>query len=115
MTTKNALCIERGARPAFNGMYTMTRHAHNRMCQRGLSIEKIQRVLLYGEPVYDRSSLCFRVGRRVIAQCGKRGIDIRDLGGLHVITTDDGVIMTVYRNRDFRRTRKTHRRSPYFA
>jgi len=85
------------------------------MCQRGLSIDKIQRVLLYGEPVYDRGSLCFRVGKRVIAQYGKRGIDIRDLGGLHVITTDEGLIVTVYRNRDFRRTRKTRRRSPFFA
>jgi Domain of unknown function (DUF4258) len=110
-----SLQIERERRPDFGGAFTMSKHALKRMYQRGLSIEKVQLVLLYGEAIYDRGALCFRVGRRVIARCAKRGLDIRSLRGLHVIASDDGAIITIYRNNDFRRPRNIVRLKRYEA
>lgn len=85
----------------------MTRHARSRMFQRGLSRQKLIDVLQYGEPIYDRGALIYRVGRRLIAKLLPLGIDLSELDGLHVVTVDEGLVVTVYRNREFRKSKKT--------
>ena len=101
--------IDRVSRPTTGGLYEMTRHATSRMYQRGLSLDKVSKVMEYGSPVYDRGALTFRVGKKTIDKLKPHGIDVSELEGVHVVTVGDGTIVSVYRNRQFRRPRKTYR------
>jgi hypothetical protein len=104
-----AWSIDRTWKSAFDGFFHMSAHAQHRMFSRGLSPDLVEAVLTHGEVFHDRGALHFRVGRRVTKELKKRGIDAQRLEGLHVIVSDDGLILTVYRNHQFRRPRKTHR------
>jgi len=79
------------------------------MCARGLSPQDIRLTLTYGQAVYDRGALLFRMGRKQIRRYRGR-IDLHDQDGVQVVCDpDSGTVMTVYRNRDFRAPRTTHR------
>lgn len=103
------LNIERDSCPVHDGQYRMSRHALHRMYERGLSLEDIEGVLTHGQAVYDRGAITFRIGRRVAALIRAEGVAADHLEGLHVVASTDGTIVTVYRNHDFRRPRKTRK------
>ena len=104
--------IIRPHRPAFDGLYNLSVHATSRMFGRSFSPQAIEKALTYGEPVYDRGGLIFRIGKKQIKQCQNFGEDLSDLEGLHIVCSPDGHILTVYRNRDFRTLRKSHAPRP---
>lgn len=86
----------------------MTDHAMNRMCERGMSPDDIYYALKYGEAVYDRGALVFRIGKKHVDWYDERA-NLEPLEGVHVIcTTSDRTVKTVYRNREFRSPKKTH-------
>lgn len=101
--------VQRPARPIFDGTYAMSDHALDRMCERSLAPDDVKAVITYGQPVYDRGALVFRMGRKQIRRFAD--LDSLDrLEGIHVVCdTEDGTVMTVYRNREFRKPRKTRR------
>lgn len=81
----------------------------NRMFERGMNPDDVFYPLKYGEAVYDRGSLIFRVGKKHVSWYGDR-VDLAPREGVHVVcSTGDGTVMTVYRNREFRRPRTTHK------
>jgi len=90
--------------------FGLTQHAQQRMDMRGFSSSDVKRVLLYGRRAHVRGAIIYAVGRKEIAQCTEFGIDLSDLDGLQVVCSNDGAIMTVYRNRDFRGLRPKRRR-----
>lgn len=101
--------VHRPARPVFDGTYVMSDHALSRMCERSLAPDDIEAVLTYGQPVYDRGALVFRLGRKQVDRFAKCE-QLAHLEGVHVVCTpEDGTVMTVYRNREFRTPRKTRR------
>lgn len=101
--------VHRHRRPIFDGTYVMSDHAISRMCERSLAPDDVEAVLTYGQPVYDRGALVFRLGRKQVDRFAPRE-QLDHLEGVHVVCTpDDGTVMTVYRNRDFRTPRKTRR------
>ena len=101
--------VKRPVRPTFDGTYAVSDHALDRMCERSLAPHDVEAVLTYGEPVYDRGALIFRMGRKQIRRYAE--LDAHsDLEGVHVVCdTEDGTVMTVYRNRGFRKPRETRR------
>lgn len=90
--------------------YVLTEHAQRRMDMRGFSSSDIYQVLLYGRKVHVRSAVIHALGRKEISQCAAVGIDLSGLDGLQVVCANDGTVITVYRNRDFRGLRPKRRR-----
>jgi hypothetical protein len=79
---------------------SITEHAQKRMSGRKIGKEKIQLVLTYGRVSHTRNATIHAVGRREIKEHGKF---LTDCEGIHVLcSSDDGVIITTYRNHDLR-------------
>ena len=95
--------------------FNLTRHAWERMCGRSLSPAAIRLVLNYGRTAYVRGATIYCVGRKEIERYRQDGIELSALEGVQVVCTDNGAILTVYRNRDLRGlrapARPLHRRN----
>lgn len=92
---------------------TMTNHAWDRMTARGLSQRAVDAVLMFGRMVYARGAEIHAIGKKEVARYARTGVDLRPYEGLQVVCVpNDGIIVTVYRNRDFRSLSqsKPHRR-----
>ncbi|RMH53148.1 MAG: DUF4258 domain-containing protein [Bacteroidetes bacterium] len=92
--------IRRSHQPSFDGTYTGTDHLWQRMSGRSVAPADVERVLHFGRVTHVRGARHFSVGRREIRRY-RRQADLSRLDGLHVVCTPDGVVLTVYRNRDF--------------
>jgi hypothetical protein len=56
----------------------------------------------YGRVVYTRGAVIHAIGRNEIAYYAREGIDLTACDGIQVVCALDGVVLTVYRNRNFR-------------
>jgi len=90
--------------------YAMTKHAWEQMCGRGLSPDKLRRALSFGRIAHARGATIYVVGRKEVERFRRKGIDLTDLEGIQVVCSEEGAIMTVYRNRDLRRLKPRRRR-----
>ena len=88
-----------------------TRHAWKRMTERRLSTAAVQAALDHGRVVYVRGAAIYAVGGKEVGRCQQQGIDISDFEGVQVVCKPDGMILTVYRNRDFRGLRPRRQRT----
>ena len=86
-----------------------THHLCKRMTARGISETALSAVLEYGRKVYVRGAKIHVIGRKEVQAFLRKGIELADFEGIHVVCSIDGAIMTTYRNRDFRGLRP-HRR-----
>jgi len=62
----------------------------------------IRKVLEFGREKHVRGATIYAVGRKEINQYDKKGIDLKGLDGMQVVCSEEGSIITAYRNRDFR-------------
>lgn len=90
--------------------YALTQHALQRMDMRGFSSSEVNLAITFGRNVHTRGAIIYVVGRKEISLCAAFGIDLSDLDGLQVVCSNDGAVMTVYRNRDLRGLRPRRRR-----
>ncbi len=91
--------------------HAFTRHAWKRMDARGLSADTIGRVLTWGRVAHVRGATIYAVGRKEIARLQRDGIDLSEAEGVQVVCTVDGLVMTAYRNQNFRGLRPRSRRA----
>ena len=84
-------------------------HARERMDARSICAMAIDEVIRYGRVVYANKARIYFVGRREVRHYARQGIDISAWEGIHVVTSNDGVVMTTYRNRDIRHLRPKRR------
>ncbi|MDF1552531.1 MAG: DUF4258 domain-containing protein [Deferrisomatales bacterium] len=89
--------------------YDVSRHAWERMSGRGLSPDAVRRVINFGRVAYVRGATIYAVGRKEVKRFERDGIDLSGVEGVQVVCSDSGLIMTVYRNRDFRGLRPRRR------
>ena len=80
----------------------LTKHALERMTARALNSEAVQAAFDYGRVVHVRGAEIYAIGRREIEFYANRGIDLRLFGGVQVVCSPEGAILTVYRNKNFR-------------
>lgn len=81
----------------------LTDHAQRRMCGRRININMAEKVLLYGRKIHQKGAEYHIIGKKEVIKYKHRGIDLRDLEGIHVVVqknSDAYVILTVFRNRD---------------
>jgi hypothetical protein len=91
--------IDRPHYPKASGRYTLSAHAHDRMCERGLGPDLIRRTLRFGRVVFARGAAIFVVGKKEVARYDAL---VPDDDGLQAVVTGvpGGTVMTVYRNRE---------------
>lgn len=91
--------------------YALTHHALNRMDARRLSPHAVRHVLQYGRASWTRGARVYAIGRKEVARHRRYGLDLTPYEGVHVVTTAEGAILTVYRNHDLRGLRRDKRPS----
>ncbi len=84
-----------------------TTHALTRMAQRGFNDQQIALVLKYGRVIYAKGVVFYVVGRKEVAFFAKKGIDLRDVEAIQLLTKSNGVLITVYRSHDLKKIKKT--------
>ena len=97
-------------RPESDTTYQLTQHALDQMQARQLPVDAIDTALTYGRTAWTRGARIFAIGRREVERCRGRGLELAHFEGVQVVTSPDGAIVTVYRNRDLRGLRKIRRR-----
>ncbi|GIW07183.1 MAG: hypothetical protein KatS3mg060_1988 [Dehalococcoidia bacterium] len=93
--------------------YSLTHHAVCQMHRRRISAEAVLATVRYGRRAWIRGARIFAIGQREVARWRVHGIDVQQFEGIHVVTSPEGAILTVYRNRDLRDMRRpsgSHRR-----
>tara|TARA_R110002167_G_scaffold229895_1_gene435107 strand:- start:399 stop:758 length:360 start_codon:yes stop_codon:yes gene_type:complete len=91
-----------------------TTHAIRRSHQRKISEDAIEAALQYGREYNDKKATTFRLDGRSIANAKAQGVNLHAYEGIHVVQGFDGVIVTVFRTRNYKKVRckpsckKTH-------
>jgi len=94
-----------------NGDTRLTRHATERMAQRGIPSEVIENVIEYGRAVNMRGAVIHAIGRKEVERLRQNDLDLSASEGVQVVCSPDGTVLTVYRNHDFRGLRTSLGRS----
>ncbi len=90
--------------------YRLTDHAGLRMQQRHIPPHLLEMVLEYGRTIHARGATYKVVGRKEVEHFLRKGVDLRDAEGIHVLLGEDDVVLTTYRNHNLRRIRPSKRR-----
>ena len=88
----------------------ITKHARMRMTARGISKTALSAAIDYGRVVYVRGAKIYVIGRKEVTTFLRKGVELADFEGIHVVCSPEGDVMTTYRNRDFRGLRPRGRR-----
>ena len=101
------LCPPKADTPSFKLSLSKFNHALTRMAQRGFNDDQIALVLKYGRVIYAKGIVFFVVGRKEVAFFAKQGVDLRAVEAIQLLTKPNGVLITVYRNHDLKKIKKT--------
>jgi len=93
----------------FKEEFTLTHHAKTRMDGRGIASHTIQMVLEFGREIRAKGAIFHVIGKWEIQQFQKLEPRLKDLEGVQVLTTEDGRVITAYRNRNLRQIKPIHR------
>ena len=86
---------------------SLTSHAESRMGSRRISHEDVAAVMCYGRSSHVRGAVVYSLGRHEAVYCREEGLKLDRLEGLQVVcATDNGAVITVYRNSNFRSLRR---------
>ena len=92
----------------------ITGHARMQMMARWISETALSAVIEHGRVVHVRGAKIHVIGRREVTTFLRKGVELADFEGIHVVCSPEGVVLTAYRNRDLRglrpRGRRYHRR-----
>jgi len=87
------------------------------MSSRGIRIAAAELAYDHGRRIRAREAVFIVLGRKEIARARRHGVNISHLEGVTLVCSTDGVVITVFRNRDIsklkerrRRRNKRHRR-----
>jgi len=96
--------------------YAVTNHAWSRMTARAITKKNVEAVLKWGKKVYLRGAKVFVLGEKEIKKVLKISNEkLNTLNGIQVVcSTNEKVILTVYKNRDFKKSLKENRGFGYY-
>jgi len=78
---------------------SLSDHARRRMFGRSINNWQIDQVLRYGRECHTRNAVIYAIGHREVKEHGKF---LEACDGIHVLCSNDGTIITTYRNHDLR-------------
>jgi hypothetical protein len=96
--------------PDLSEGFSLSQHALKRMRLRGLPLEAIRVALWYGRVVKTRDAEFYVIGHQEVRRYAREGIDLGAHEGVHVVCSLEGLVLTVYRNRDLSHLRPRSRR-----
>ena len=85
--------------PPIPSVFALTDHALCRMQRRGISRAGVEACLRLGRRVRARGAILFALGRRQIERARREGLRLEGHEGLHVVCSNDGAVLTVFKNR----------------
>jgi len=89
----------------------LTEHAQMRLDARRIPATAVEMALLFGRERRLNGATFFAIGRREVERFTGTGVDLRRYEGIHVVCAEADVVVTAYRNRDFRGLRpRSYRR-----
>ena len=89
----------------------LTEHARMRLDARRIPTTTVEMTLPFGRERHLKGAPFFAIGRREVERFTRTGVDLRRYEGIHVVCAEDDVVVTAYRNRDFRGLRpRSYRR-----
>jgi hypothetical protein len=96
--------------------FHLTEHARARIRKRGLSEGAVALTIRFGRLVFIRGALIFALGRREVRRLLEdQGVDLSRYEGVQVVCSEEGAILTTYRNRDFRGLRLMYGRKRRYS
>ena len=109
MVTLDIAPQETGPRKSFR----LTRHARCRSSARRVGVSAIEAALEYGRVIHVRGAEIHVIGRKEVFRYRRHGVDLREYEGVQVVCQPGGgLILTAYRNKEFRGLRP-HRRNSF--
>lgn len=90
----------------------VTQHAALRMQQRGIRTGVLEQVLTYGRRIHAKGMTYCAIGRKEVSLYASRGLDLSAAAGVQALVSQDGAVVTVYRNHDFHGIRAPKRYGP---
>ncbi len=88
----------------------MTKHAWQRMNTRGISLEAVRAALVFGRVNHGKGAVQFSIGRREAKEFVEEDHKLHEYEGIHVVISKNGVVLTTYRNRNFKNLRSSRGR-----
>ena len=85
----------------------LTHHAWKRLSERGIGRLGLLAAFYFGREILERgrgASILF-IGRKEVARARRGGFDIKEYKGIHVVCSQDGRVITLYRNQELNRSR----------
>lgn len=79
----------------------ITKHARKRLRTRRIGEAAVHAAVEHGRVVFTRGAVIYAIGRNEIERARPWGVDLAELDGVQVVVVD-GLVVTVYRNRDLR-------------
>lgn len=92
---------------ASNIRIIITNHAWSRMTARGIPFKAVEAAVKYGRVIHARGAEIRVIGRKEVNNFSKAGINLSSYEGIQVVCGHNGVVMTAYRNRDFKSLRSS--------
>lgn len=92
-----------------NDDFQLSHHAWQRMGARGVSSSAINKVLTFGRVVHTRGATIYVIGRKEIKRYMGQGENLDNLQGMQIICSNNGTIITLYRNRNLRSLKPRYR------
>lgn len=83
----------------------LTQHAGKRMRHRRIPGNAIELVIEYGRVVFTRGAMIYAIGRNEVERFKKENVNLSEFEGVQVVCSMDGIVLTVYRNQNFRKLR----------
>ena len=98
----NLVAMDRMERGSGMEQVVLTGHARMRMDARRIPTTAVEIALLFGREKHVRGATLYAIGRREVDRFEEEGVDLKGYEGIQVVCAEDHVVVTAYRNRDFR-------------
>jgi len=89
-------------------------HAALRESQRGITSKQLTLAYRYGRIAESRRANFYVIGKKEILQHAKKEPALIEMEGLQLIVSNDGVILTAYKNKDLRKIRPYKKRKDIY-
>ena len=84
---------------------TNSQHAKVREGQRGISQKQIILAFNYGRVINARRAVYHVVGNKEIAKYGSIEPELKEMNGIQLVMSANGMVLTAFRNKDLRKVR----------
>lgn len=78
-------------------------HANIRAKQRGFTPKQVATIIRFGRKNHQAGAIYYSIGHKEIKRYYKQAPFLQDMNGMHIVMSLDGTILTMFRNRNFKK------------